>query len=554
MTAQQTAPLEIQQLSISINTPSGDLNVVNGVTLDLREREILAIVGESGSGKTLTARAILGLFPPRSTAGGAILLRGTDVLTASADELRTIRGADAAMIFQEPSTALNPVFRIGWQMAEGLRAHGVTDPKERRQRSIDMLAAVGIPNPEERIDYYPHQFSGGQKQRIVIAMALALKPSVIIADEPTTALDVTVQAEILDLLRECRESFGAAIVLITHNMGVVADIADRVAVMYQGDLVEQASVDTLFASPTQDYTKRLLAAVPRLGQPQLHERPTREPSQQGPAEHVMAVSASGLNVVYSGGFRQPAFHAVRDVSFDIARGEVLGLVGESGSGKSTIGKTIGGLAPVSSGSLRIFGQDIARLRGSALRAARRRIGYVFQDPASSFNPFMTVEESIAEPMRVHGAFPEKGARVARVLELLDAVQLPRHMAKRHPYELSGGQRQRVGLARALTLRPELLIADEPTSALDVSVQAKVLDIFTELQQELGFAALFISHDLAVVELLADRVGVLQQGSLVEVGPTAEVLSHPKEPYTQALIAAVPVPDPKIQRARRASLA
>lgn len=245
---------------------------------------------------------------------------------------------------------------------------------------------------------------------------------------------------------------------------------------------------------------------------------------------------------------------MRDVSFDIARGEVLGLVGESGSGKSTIGKTIGGLAPVSSGSLRIFGQDIARLRGSALRAARRRIGYVFQDPASSFNPFMTVEESIAEPMRVHGAFPEKGARVARVLELLDAVQLPRHMAKRHPYELSGGQRQRVGLARALTLRPELLIADEPTSALDVSVQAKVLDIFTELQQELGFAALFISHDLAVVELLADRVGVLQQGSLVEVGPTAEVLSHPKEPYTQALIAAVPVPDPKIQRARRASLA
>ena len=554
MTDQQATPLEIRQLSISIDTPNGEIDVVNGVSLDLREREILAIVGESGSGKTLTARAVLGLFPPRSTVGGAILLRGTDVLTASGDELRKIRGADAAMIFQEPSTALNPVFRIGWQMSEGLRAHGINDPKERRRRSIEMLTAVGIPDAEERIDSYPHQFSGGQKQRIVIAMALALKPSVIIADEPTTALDVTVQAEILDLLRECRESFGAAIVLITHNMGVVADIADRVAVMYQGDLVEQAPVDTLFAAPTQEYTKRLLAAVPRLGHAQLRERPAPVASSTAAERPVPAVAASGLNVVYSGGFRQPAFHAVRDVSFEIAPGEVLGLVGESGSGKSTIGKTIGGLAPVASGSLRVFGQEIARLRGAKLRAARRRIGYVFQDPASSFNPFLTVEESIAEPMRVHGAFPERGARQARVLELLDAVQLPRQMAKRHPYELSGGQRQRVGLARALTLSPELLIADEPTSALDVSVQAKVLDIFTELQQELGFAALFISHDLAVVELLADRVGVLQRGSLVEVGQTAEVLTHPREPYTQALIAAVPVPDPVIQRGRRAALA
>ena len=554
MTSAPATPLQIQNLSISIDTPGGVVEAVNGISLDLREREILAVVGESGSGKTLTARAVLGLFPPRATAQGAIMLHGNEVLTASPSQLRQIRGADAAMIFQEPSTALNPVFRIGWQMGEGLRAHGVTDPKERRRRSIEMLSAVGIPDAETRIDYYPHQFSGGQKQRIVIAMALALQPSVIIADEPTTALDVTVQAEILDLLRTCRDSFGASIVLITHNMGVVADLADRVAVMYQGDLVEQAPVETLFASPSQEYTKRLLAAVPRLGNLQVKERAQQETSHGTERSLAPVVATEDLNVVYSGGFRQPSFHAVHSVSFEIAPGEVLGLVGESGSGKSTIGKTIGGLAPISSGSLRLFGENVAKLRGNKLRAARKRIGYVFQDPASSFNPFMTVEEAITEPMRVNGVYTGRGERHQRVLELLDAVQLPSHMAARYPYELSGGQRQRVGLARALTLNPQLLIADEPTSALDVSVQARVLDIFTELQDELGFASLFISHDLAVVEMLADRVGVLQRGRLVEMGPTAEVLSAPREEYTKALISAVPIPDPVIQRARKVTTA
>lgn len=535
-----SSPLKIDELAITIGEGDTAVEAVKSMTLDLRAGEVLALVGESGSGKTLTARAVLGLLPDLARTEGAILLNGTSVLEATPEQLRRVRGEDAAMIFQEPSTALNPVFTIGWQMAEGLRAHGVKEPGERRRRSLELLTAVGIPDPETRIDNYPHQFSGGQKQRIVIAMALALRPAVIIADEPTTALDVTVQAEILNLLRKCRDELGTAILLITHNMGVVADIADRVAVMYQGELVEEAPVEELFESPREPYTKALLAAVPRLG------AKLREAHGVGEAEVVYA--AENLDIVYSGGFRQKAFHAVHEVSFVVRRGEVFGLVGESGSGKSTIGRSIVGLAPVSGGSASLLGNDLRGMRGGQLRELRRRVGFVFQDPASSFNSFMSVGDCIAEPMRIHRV-GNRREREDRVNELLDAVQLPRAMAFRQPYELSGGQRQRVGLARALVLNPEFLIADEPTSALDVSVQARVLEIFTELQQELGFGCLFISHDLAVVEMLADRVGVLQHGRLVESGTTEEVLHHPREEYTRRLIAAVPVPDPRIQRAR-----
>ena len=561
-------PLEIDRLTLSIDTQHGVVHAVNNVSLELHPGEILAIVGESGSGKTLTARAVLGLFPPRTRTSGVVLLSGTDVLSASDAELRDIRGNRAAMIFQEPSTALNPVFTIGWQLEEGLRAHGVSDRAERRKRSVDMLRAVGIPEPERRMHDYPHQFSGGQKQRIIIAMALALRPSVIIADEPTTALDVTVQAEILDLLRECRDEFGASIVLITHNMGVVADLADRVAVMYRGDLVEQAPVEELFANPQQEYTQQLLAAVPRLGSGKRAAAEVREhggvagqggfagqegiAGQGGVAEQgEPAVVLSGVDILYRSGFGTHPVKAVHAVDLTIARGEVVGLVGESGSGKSTIGRAIGGLEAVSGGSLRVFGEDLAKLRGRKLRELRKRIGFVFQDPAASFNSFMTVEQCIAEPLRIHRSPGGAKAHRARALELLDAVELPASYADRHPFELSGGQRQRVGLARALALQPELVIADEPTSALDVSVQAKVLDIFTSLQRELGFASLFISHDLAVVELLAHRVGVLRQGELVEIGETERVLHSPQHEYTQRLIAAVPVPDPAVQRLRRA---
>ena len=558
---QEALPIKIDQLTLDIDTPQGTVHAVTGVSLELRPREILAVVGESGSGKTLTARAVLGLLPPRTTAGGAVLLSGENVLTASAKSLRAMRGGEAAMIFQEPSTALNPVFRIGWQLEEGLRAHGMKSKAERRRVAIDMLKAVGIPEPEVRIDHYPHQFSGGQKQRIVIAMALALRPSVIIADEPTTALDVTVQAEILQLLRECRDNFGASILLITHNMGVVADLADRVAVMYRGDLVEEAPVDELFRAPRELYTQELLAAVPRLGsgrqagvQTEVTVADDLEPAAQ-PAEGTVdpstpTVHVRGLDIVYRSGFGKNPVHAVRSVSFDIAPGEVLGLVGESGSGKSTIGRAIGGLEPIAEGTLEVFGENLRTLRGRRLRELRRRVGFVFQDPAASFNSFMTVEECITEPMGIHRLPGGKTAHQRRALELLDAVQLPDSYAQRYPFELSGGQRQRVGLARALALSPELVIADEPTSALDVSVQAKVLDIFAALQRELGFASLFISHDLAVVEMLANRVGVLCKGELVELGPTEAVLHQPQHAYTQRLIAAVPVPDPAIQRQRR----
>ncbi|WP_394617509.1 dipeptide ABC transporter ATP-binding protein [Lentzea sp. JNUCC 0626] len=533
-----TIPLGITDLTIHFGHYE---NVVHGLDLEVREREILALVGESGSGKTLTARSVLGLLPSVATMSGAVLLRGFDVLQADAAQLRKARGADAAMIFQEPSTALNPVFRVGWQMSEGLRVHGVGDAAERRARCVELLAAVGIPDPETRIDHYPHQFSGGQKQRIVIAMALALRPALIIADEPTTALDVTVQAEILDLLRKCRDEFGASILLITHNMGVVADLADRVAVMYRGSLVEQAPVEELFAAPREEYTKALLAAVPKLGVSVVRERP--------PASGEPVLSVEDLDIVYRGRTRRHDFHAVRSVSFSVRPGEVYGLVGESGSGKTTIGKSVIGLAPVSSGRISVCGEDLGAARGARLRALRRRVGFVFQDPASSFNPFLTVAECITEPMSIHRV-GDRRSRLERARELLDAVQLPAGYAERHPHELSGGQRQRVGLARALVLNPELLIADEPTSALDVSVQAKVLDLFLELQRELRFGSLFISHDLAVVEMLADRVGVLSRGELVESGPTASVLRSPEHPYTQKLIAAVPTPDPAVQRARR----
>ncbi|GAB3120591.1 ABC transporter ATP-binding protein [Glaciibacter psychrotolerans] len=534
------------------------MNAVNGVSLELAPGEILAIVGESGSGKTLTARAVLGLLPARTRTEGAILLSGSDVLTAGPQELRRMRGGEAAMIFQEPSTALNPVFRVGWQLEEGLRAHGVTDRTERRRRALEIVQAVGLPEAERRIDDYPHQFSGGQKQRIMIAMALALRPSVIIADEPTTALDVTVQAEILDLLRECRDSFGASIVLITHNMGVVADLADRVAVMYRGDLVEVAPVDELFRAPREEYTRQLLAAVPRLGSGRgLGESSagtafsaTPEPAPSA-ALASPAVRLQGLDIVYRSASGKNPVRAVRSVDLEIGRGEVVGLVGESGSGKSTIGRAIGGLEPIAGGTLEVFGADMRRLRGRALSRMRKRIGFVFQDPAASFNSFMTVEQCITEPMRIHRMPGGTAAHRARALELLDAVELPAAFAARYPFELSGGQRQRVGLARALALEPELVIADEPTSALDVSVQARVLEIFSSLQRELGFASLFISHDLAVVELLAHRVGVLYRGELVELGETARVLHSPQHAYTQRLIAAVPVPDPDVQRRRRA---
>lgn len=537
--------VDIRGLRISFDTDGGTVQAVRGVDLQVAPGEVLAVVGESGSGKTVTARSILRLLPSTASVSGAVVVGGEDVVSLDAARLRQLRGTKAAMIFQEPSTALNPVYTVGWQIAEGLRAHGSYSKKHARAHAIEMLRKVGIPEPESRIDDYPHQFSGGQKQRIVIAMALALDASVLIADEPTTALDVTVQAEILDLLRRCRDEFGAAIVLITHNMGVVADLADRVAVMYQGEIVETAPVRELFATPRHDYTKKLLAAVPRV---ELVERTAPDAASE------LVVEATGLEIEYPGRFGRKPFLAVRGVDLRIGAGEVVGLVGESGSGKTTIGRAIAGLAPVTGGSLRVLGTEMRGMKERRFRARRRELGFVFQDPATSFNPLLTIAECVAEPLIVHGVASSASDARDRVDELLDAVQLGGAYGDRFPHELSGGQRQRASLARALALDPKLLIADEPTSALDVSVQARVLELFEELQARFGFASLFITHDLAVVDRVAHRVVVLHHGEIAEEGRTSQVLGAPSDPYTRRLLASLPVPDPVEQARRREELA
>ncbi|GAA1756493.1 dipeptide ABC transporter ATP-binding protein [Agromyces humatus] len=551
--------VDIKGLGVSFATDAGAVKAVDDVSLSVERGEVLAVVGESGSGKTVTAKTILGLLPETATTRGAVILSnkaGTaehDVISISKKQLRSVRGTDVAMIFQEPSTALNPVYTVGWQIIEGLQAHTDISSKDARIKAVDALRRVGIPDPEVRIDHYPHQFSGGQKQRIVIAMALVLDPGLIVADEPTTALDVTVQAEILDLLRRCRDEFGMGIVLITHNMGVVADLADRVVVMYQGRVVEEADAQTLFASPQADYTKALLAAVPYVGHGTVRaaERAAARPTNW--AEQPPVVEAKGLEIVYPGRFGRPGFRAVNGVDFVIRPGEVLGLVGESGSGKTTIGRAIAGLTGVTGGSLTVLGHEMNGIRERDFRPSRSRIGFVFQDPASSFNPLLTIADCVAEPLVIHGRARDASAARKRVDELLEAVQLPRAYGDRYPHELSGGQRQRASLARSLALEPELLIADEPTSALDVSVQARVLELFAELQLEFGFASLFISHDLAVVDLLADRIAVMYRGSLVEEGTGVEVLGSPVDPYTQRLLASLPVPDPVAQAERREHL-
>ncbi|MFD0045267.1 ABC transporter ATP-binding protein [Pseudarthrobacter scleromae] len=542
--------LDIDHLQVTFATDGGPVQAVKDVSLEVRKGEVLAIVGESGSGKTVTAKTILGLLPETASSSGAVLINGADVISVSAARLRQIRGRDVAMVFQEPSTALNPVFTVGWQIAEGIRAHTGSDgkrvsAKEAKTRAIEALRKVGIPDPEHRVNYYPHQFSGGQKQRVVIAAALALNPGLIVADEPTTALDVTVQAEILELLRDLRDKYGTSIVLITHNMGVVADLADRVVVMYQGDVVEEAPARTLFAEPRQDYTRSLLAAVPHLGRNSASQGLTSRAHQ----EEEVLVEANNLSIEYPGRLGTPAFKAVDRVTFTLSRGEVFGLVGESGSGKTTIGRAIAGLNRTTGGSLKVLGYEMLNLKERTFKPLRKDIGFVFQDPAASFNPQLTIGDCIAEPMVIHTK-PSPAQARKRVGELLESVQLPASYAGRYPHELSGGQRQRASLARALSLNPRLLIADEPTSALDVSVQAKVLELFRDIQQEFGFACLFISHDLAVVDTLSSWVGVLYKGRLVEQGIGSQVMGNPQHDYTRRLIASLPVPDPQEQAKRR----
>ncbi len=541
------ALLSITDLAVTFRTEDGPVEAVKGIDLEVRTGEVLALVGESGSGKSVTAMAVLGLLPRSATVTGSIRLGGRELLALPESEMNKVRGAEISMVFQEPMTALNPSMRIGDQITEAILNHGGVSKADAWKRAVALLQRVGIPEPERRAKSYPHELSGGQRQRVVIAIALACEPQLIIADEPTTALDVTVQAEILDLIRRLAADTGTAFLLVTHNMGVVADIADRVAVMLRGTMVEVGDTRGVLTAPREDYTKKLLSAVPSL--PDLATVVERVEEESRPDA---VLELSGASVTYRRGGR--SFLALDGVDLQIAPGEILGLVGESGSGKSTLGRAALGLLPLSDGSITLFGEKVGRggVGRRRERVLRGRVGAIFQDPGSSLDPRMTVGEAISEPMLVQRRkLPTSASqRRARVAELLEAVELPANYATRYPHELSGGQRQRIGLARAIALEPELIIADEPTSALDVSVQAAVLEVLRSLQERMHFACLFISHDLAVVHQISDRVAVMLKGEIVETGSADDVLLAPQHPYSRRLLASVPVPDPDKQALRR----
>jgi len=529
------AVLAIERLTVDLPAWAERRHAVEDVSLDLSHDEILCVVGESGSGKSLMARAILGLFPSRHVrpTRGRIVYAGEDLLAATPARLRQVRGSRIAMIFQEPMTALNPVLTIGRQIEEAIEIHQPMTRAARRHRVLDMLAAVHLPDPARMLDAYPHQISGGQRQRAMIAMALTLEPDVLIADEPTTALDVTTQAQILALIREIQSARRMAVMFITHDFGVVAEIADRIAVMQHGRLIEHGRAEAILDAPREDYTRALLGAVPDL----IPAAPRGDFSQ---AEVVMHVRA--LNKTYGSRGLLPrgaahAVHAVKDAAFDIRRGETLGIVGESGSGKSTLARCVARLVEPDQGEIRIGNSDFGRLAHRQLREARKRIQTVFQDPYGSLNPRRTVGKLIAEGPMVHGT-PEAAAH-ERALQLLALVGLDPRAAERYPHEFSGGQRQRIGLARALALDPEVLIADEPVSALDVSVQAQVLRLLADIRARLGLTMLFITHDLRVAAQVCDSIAVMRQGEIVEYGRTADIFARPQHPYTRELFAAVP---------------
>jgi peptide/nickel transport system ATP-binding protein len=568
--------LQVTDLSVDFGVDGVWVPAAKKLNYSIRAGEVLAIVGESGSGKSASSMAILDLLPENARVRGSIKLEGRELTGLNPQQMRRVRGRQVSVIFQEPMTALNPVYTVGSQIVETLRIHFGMSPHEAKERALELLAMVELPDPVKAYNSYPHQLSGGQRQRAMIAQSISCDPKLLIADEPTTALDVTVQAEILELLRSLRDRLDSAILLITHDMGVVADLADNIVVMRKGDIVESGTVAEVFAAPQHPYTIALLDAVPHLGQREDEEIDTTaalaagtENQQEEYAERirvneriaaeehakaemdkrVVVVDFQDVAIEYPKHGRVPAFRAASDIDLKIHEGEVVGLVGESGSGKTTLGRAAIGLLPIHSGKLVVAGQDISNAGRDEIRKLHRNVGIVFQDPSSSLNPRLQISDSIAEPLRLAKGL--KGADLAREVDrLLDSVELPRAYRSRFPHELSGGQKQRVGIARALSLKPQVLIADEPTSALDVSVQARVLDLMQNLQREMNFACLFITHDLAVIDVLADRIAVMHHGNLVEVGTRNEILRYPKEAYTQRLLAAVPLPDPDQQRERR----
>jgi peptide/nickel transport system ATP-binding protein len=617
--------LEIEDLHVHFVTSRGVVRAVEGISYKVKPGEVVALVGESGCGKSVSSLAVMRLLakPAGRVVHGRILFEGRDLLGLQEEEMRGIRGRDIAMIFQEPMTSLNPVLTIGFQIMEPLLIHMGMDMAAARRRATELLQMVGIPDPGRRLDQYPHQFSGGMRQRVMIAIGLACNPKLIIADEPTTALDVTIQAQILKLMKDLSRDLGIALVVITHNLGVVARYADRVNVMYAGRMAEQSSAADVFAQPLHPYTAGLLRSVPRLDQPRgarletiegappnllkvppgcrfaprcaarqdacvqtLPELETvaagrysaclraAEMLEKGPAGLGLQTTGTAGTVVkdmdrstpllqviglkthfdVSTGFKalrtQPAVvRAVDDLSFEIFRGETVGLVGESGCGKTTVGRTLLRLEEATAGSMIFEGADATRAEGGELQRYRRKVQVIFQDPYSSLNPRMTIGQIIAEPMLVYKLQPDKAAAHARVRELLGQVGLFDYMAERYPHELSGGQRQRVGIARALAMEPSFIVCDEPVSALDVSIQAQIINLLEDLQKKLGLTYLFIAHDLAVVRHISDRVIVMYLGKVMEIADRDTLYADPLHPYTQALLDAVPIPDPALEARR-----
>ena len=564
--------LAVSGLSVEFRTSERVVAAVREVSFGVGRAETVALVGESGSGKSVTALSVLRLVEH----GGGRILSGSidfrrpngsriDLARADPASLRAIRGAEIAMIFQEPMTSLNPVYSVGEQIAESIRLHQGKDRAAARAEALRMLEQVRIPEAGQVLSRYPHQLSGGMRQRVMIAMALSCKPSLLIADEPTTALDVTIQAQILELIRRLQAEMHMAVIFITHDMGVVAEVAERVLVMLRGELIEEGSADAVFHAPRQPYTRALLAAVPRLGSMQGSDLPARFPLPQAGADAASAAAATprpphtgapllrvrGLKTRFDlpGGFFgrvKRRVYAVEQVSFDLHASETLALVGESGCGKSTTGRSLLRLVDIAGGNIEFAGRDIAQLPSDQVRPLRREIQMVFQDPYASLDPRLTVGFSVAEPLYVHGA--AQGAEAEdRVAWLLRHVGLSPDFAQRYPHEFSGGQRQRIAIARALALQPKIIIADEAVSALDVSIRAQIINLLLDLQAEFGLSYLFISHDMAVVERISHRVAVMYLGQIVEIGPRRAIFEHPRHPYTRKLMAAVPIADPARRR-------